>query len=346
MFTRQSLGFIAAIVAIMVFVGISAMSVAEAGGVVKDRPTNIRFEVTPSIKTASGTWSNTVASYRSVETVELERGTRYQPGMTASSERVTLGPNPLNVTIGSYPSYYSDMMWLNYPDGTRNAFMSTQWFSSNESCDAPKVSVSITNPRTSSATAKAVIDNRDGRNKLFVSEDGHSWMELQFSDFYEITPRQIGEFIVSTSPESDLSKRCAVLQWNVTPAWIEGTPTPTATPSPTATPTRTPTPVRQTVLASLTTPNVEWSRSQSNPLRLDVRTSLATTFSYRLTTTCPLAMTQPGMSGTTQSVTASGRVDWQVTPRAASRSCSFTATGLTQDKDKLSFQTTTTVNIR
>ncbi len=130
--------------------------------------------------------------------------------------------------------YYPTGMYLAYPDGTKNAFASAQWFSTTDSCDAPRMTISVTNPRTVSANAKGVVDNRDGRLKLFVSENGGSWTDIPIGDFYATSTRQVSEIRVSVDGSNDSWKQCARLNWNTTPAWIES---PKATPSPTPSPT-------------------------------------------------------------------------------------------------------------
>lgn len=243
---RKFIVVLAAIVTILAIIGISALTTEAGGG-----PSNIRFEVTPSIKTDAGTWPDTQVFYRSVQSVQIVRGNwnKYNGG---SSVTTTIGPEGtlVNMMGDPYNSYYPYGTYVSYPDGTRNAFAMAQWFSTTELsstpdyCDAPKMTVSITNPRTDSATAKGVVDNRSGRYKLFVSENGEPWVDLPIGDLYASTATKVAEIRVSVDGSADYWKQCALLNWNVTNEWIEG-----ATPTPTPSPTATPTPVKDVVFS-------------------------------------------------------------------------------------------------
>lgn len=241
--TRQSVAALVAIVATLIgsMFGFSAFNTAEAGG----GPSNIRLEVTPSIKTTSGTWPDTMSYIRSVESVQLLKAYWYKHISGEGPVAYTFGPDGSETHMQGDPSniYYPTGMYLAYPDGTKNAFASAQWFSTVDGCDAPRMTISITKPRTSSAFAKGVIDNRSGKYKLFVSENGGSWTDIPIGDFYATSATQVAEIRVSVDGSSDSWKQCARLNWNVTLPWIEGTtPTPTATATATVTATSTPSP--------------------------------------------------------------------------------------------------------
>lgn len=226
--------------------GLSALNTAEAGG----GPSNIRFEVTPSVKTSSGSWTDTVSYVRSVESVQLLKTYWYRYISGGDPVTYTFGPEGSETRMQGdpYGMYYPEGMYLAYPTGTKNAFVSALWHSTIDGCDAPRMTISVTNPRTASAVAKGTVDNRTGRYKLFVSENNGPWVDLPIGDFYATSSKQVAEVRVSVDGSADSWKQCARLNWNVTPAWIEGT-TPTPSPTVTSTPTSTATP-RPTITAT------------------------------------------------------------------------------------------------
>ena len=175
-------GLVLAIIVAIVSLTASVASRAEAGG----GPSNIRLEVAPSTQTSSGTWTDTVSFIRSVENVQLLKAYWYRNISGGDPVAYTYGPvgSEDHMQGNPFGIYYPMGMYLAYPDGTHNAFASAQWYSTIDGCDAPRMAISVTNPRTSSATAKGVVDNRNGRFKLFVSENNGPWKDLPIGDFY------------------------------------------------------------------------------------------------------------------------------------------------------------------
>lgn len=206
------------VVLAVIGVGLLSFGKSEAGG----SSTNLRFEAIPSIRTDAGTWPDTTLFLRSTSTLQLVRGTWFRPGTTASSGQVTVGPAPTSVTLSGDPSYlwYATGSWLSYPQGTGNAFVSTQWYSTVGGCDAPRMTISARNPFTTEARAKAIIDNSRGRLPLFVSENNGPWTELPIGDFYSANSRETSEIRIATDMAGE--SLCARANWNVTLDWILG----------------------------------------------------------------------------------------------------------------------------
>lgn len=214
---------LAVVLAVLAIFGLTVTSVSYAGGGGGCTPEAstpaIRLEVIPSIQSAE-VWPDTQRFVKSAKCVGLILGTwfRYVPG---SSVALPVGPSGYLAGLSGDPAHfmYATGVYIAFPEGTLNSFASAKWYSTTEGCDAPKVVISVTNPRSPSAAASGIIDNRDGSRDLFVQRPNGGFANLPVGLIHQVPQRQQAEVVVSTRPSTDPAYRCAILEWNVSSQW-------------------------------------------------------------------------------------------------------------------------------
>lgn len=212
---------LAAIVAVFVsLIGLTAMNVAEAGG----GSSNFRFEVTPPNQPfiqpqgGGGGGPDALVFLRSNDGEQIVRVDIRTNGSAMRHPPVTVDQNGTTFAVDGNAFVGNGVA---YP-GDKNPFVMTKWWrkSPPPGCEVlPRMVVSVTNPRTDSAQAKAVVDNRNGTGKLFVSANsGKTWLDLPVGDFYATDSTKKGNLVVGPDGNSSRIKVYASIGWNVRPA--------------------------------------------------------------------------------------------------------------------------------